>query len=326
MCIIEPVKAFRLSSKFIGILIITGVILATTSIYAESVKDRIVFTSERMSNGRGNDLFLVDGLQGKPVQLSAELRPRIHDPSFSPDGKEVVFISFPNIARMDIATRQVEFLTNNRDSNTIYSNLDWSYDGSSIAFLMSTDADQIIMNICIMDIESRDIRQLTDSPGIKSRPSWSPDSSKIVYAEQDLQSHFHDLYVVDKEGKEVVNITQTSDTDELFPFWLTDNRIAFMSFTQSSSVFDVFIMNMDGSERRKSDLSIELSTRGSGIRGWVWSPDGTQILLSRQIRPDDSAPHMRQLKIYLIDVANGTKNLWMEDGSAPDWVKPGRVE
>jgi TolB protein len=312
-------RIFRFSNAVVGILVLTSAIATITSIHAKGAEDRIVFTS-----GGSDLLFLVDGLQGKPEQLSHKSRPSIYHPSVSSDGKEVVFISFPNIARMDIATRQVELLTNNRDPRTTtYSNLDWSLDGSSIVFLMSTDGDRK-RNVCIMNIHSRDVCQLTDSDGIKSRPSWSPDGSKIVYAKQDPQSYDHDLYVVDNAGDEVINITKTPDTDELFPVWLSDNRIAFLSPIQALPAFGVFKINMDGLERHRLELSIELSTVRNSIRSWVWSPDGTQLLLSRQIRTDGSS-RTRQYRIYLIDVASRTKTRWIENGCDPDWVKPGYV-
>jgi hypothetical protein len=56
----------------------------------------------------------------------------------------------------------------------------------------------------------------------------------------------------------------------------------------------------------------------------VWGPDGSQLILSggedRQRGERD-----RQTSLYLIDLANETVTLWMEDAREADWGRPGFV-
>ena len=81
------------------------------SVQARKLEDKIVFVSER----RGTpEVFLVEGLDGRPVQLTRNLF--ASSPSISPDGTEVVFVSNPpaqaaNILKLSIAKRRIEQLT-----------------------------------------------------------------------------------------------------------------------------------------------------------------------------------------------------------------------
>ena len=77
------------------------------------MEDKIVFVSERQGTP---EVFLVEGLDGHPVQLTRNLFASW--PSISPDGTEVVFVSAPpdqatNILKLNIAKRRIEQLTHN---------------------------------------------------------------------------------------------------------------------------------------------------------------------------------------------------------------------
>ena len=54
----------------------------------------------------------------------------------------------------------------------------------------------------------------------------------------------------------------------------------------------------------------------------VWAPDGSQLMLS--IGPLRRANH-EESRLYLIDIANETIRLWMDDSAEADWVRPGFV-
>lgn len=153
---------------------------------------------------------------------------------------------------------------------------------------------------------------MTDSATYRSRPSWSPHSSKIVYSKLDAEGRDFDLFVIDIADNKITNVTETPDMAERFPIWLPDNKIAFISPTGPQKPHKAYVMNMDTSELRDLQLLIDPNTSE-----WCWSPDGAHILLSRHTMY--GSPPTVQEKIYLMDVASGKETLWMEDATQPDW-------
>ena len=64
----------------------------------------------------------------------------------------------------------------------------WSPDGKRIAFTSTMSGNgQIVERIYTMNVEDRQLTQLTDGPNWKNSPDWSPDGKYIVYASNDLQ-------------------------------------------------------------------------------------------------------------------------------------------
>ena len=127
-------------------------ILIDIPVQARKLEDKIVFISER----RGTpEVFLVEGLDGRPVQLTRNLF--TSSPSISPDGTEVVFVSAPpehaaNILKLNIAKRRIEQLTHNAKQDIRYKSLDWSPDGRKILFIRVTDKpEDSTTDLCVMD-------------------------------------------------------------------------------------------------------------------------------------------------------------------------------
>ena len=102
-----------MARKLFAFLYIALLISIDVSVRAKELEDKIVFVSERQGTP---EVFLVEGLDGRPVQLTRNLF--ASSPSISPDGTEVVFISYPpaqaaNILKLNIAKRRIEQLTHN---------------------------------------------------------------------------------------------------------------------------------------------------------------------------------------------------------------------
>ena len=287
--------------------------------YAENMTGRIVFISEQANNGTyQRSMFLVDGLDGKPVEIIPNQPPWPYFPSLSPDGKEIAFVRSGNIYKMSIAERKLEQLTNDTAQDTQYSALDWSPDGTKLLFCTAIPKTNPLRNICIMDIQSRRIDQLTSSSTFRECPHWSPDGSRILYAEGELP--IHDLFVMDIASKKVTNITQTPDVSEFYPVWLSNSKIAFVSRAVSSHVgmlpCEAFTMNANGSELHSLKLSFEYN-----LSGWAWSPDGLKILYTTTTSTTPPPLNFHR-NTYLMDVTSGTKNSWMDNATEIDWVRP----
>src|SRR4051812_21869704 len=102
-------------------------------------------------------------------------------PDWSPDGTTIVFNSDrdheqglrgylvkpdgSNLRRIDVDT-WIEYPS-------------WSPDGKKLAFMGARGSNY---DLFVLDLETKDVTQLTDSPGHDSWPSWSPVGSTIAFS------------------------------------------------------------------------------------------------------------------------------------------------
>ena len=204
--------------KLFAFSCIALLILIDIPVQARQLQDKIVFVSER----RGTpEVFLVEGLDGHPVQLTRNLFASW--PSISPEGTEVVFVAHnSNIFKLNIATRQLEQLTNNAERHIRYEHLDWSPDGQKILFLMITDVvEGPQTDLCVMDIKRRHIRHILqpDPRMWIVHPNWSPNSEHIIYYYQDTGVGRAGISIISNDGNDIVNITSHPFTPVDLPAW-----------------------------------------------------------------------------------------------------------
>lgn len=129
----------------------------------------------------GKDYFrltLADSDGARPIVL-LESREPILAPSWSPDGKEIAYVSFetsrPAIFRQDLASGAREQLTNFKGLNSAPA---WSPDGKSMAMVLSKDGNP---DIYLMDLATRRLTQLTRHYAIDTEPTWMPDGNAILF-------------------------------------------------------------------------------------------------------------------------------------------------
>ena len=256
---------------------IAFLILIDVSVQARNLEDKIVFVSER----RGiPEVFLVEGLDGRPFQLTRNLF--ASSPSISPDGTEVVFVSDPpahaaNILKLNIAKRRIEQLTHNAKQDIRYGSLDWSPDGQKILFIMVTDTpEDSKTDLCVMDIKERHIRHILqpDPPTWISHPSWAPDSNHILYHQDTRDSS--GIFIIDDNGNNVINISQ--DPFAFLPAWSPKrDQIGYIDLvaTKHSPLHPLQIYMMD-----LTKASVTALTSGGDEEKipLAWHPDGQKIL------------------------------------------------
>ena len=157
--------------------------------------------------------------------------------------------------------------------------------GPLIAFV-SNRGDGRTFQVFSIRTDGSDLAQLTFTEGNKSQPAWSPDGKKLLYVADGGRDKFGndlglDIWVMDADGSNHVNLTQSLG-DDYDPAWAPDGgRIAFTSTRAAGGIRQLFIMNADGSEPN-------FITRGYGVEfSPNWSPDGQWIAFAISIR---SAP------------------------------------
>jgi TolB protein len=162
---------------------------------------------------------------GRSRQLYSRARATQASPSFSPDGKKLVFVSDqdgpPRIYAIDIPSRgetkvRPRLLTEKNRENTSPA---WSPDGTKLAYSAKVDG---IRQIWIFDFETKEERPLTRGPLNKENPSWAPDSFHLVYnTDEDQEGQ---LFLINLSQKEATQITSGAG-QKRFPSWETRRTV-----------------------------------------------------------------------------------------------------
>jgi eukaryotic-like serine/threonine-protein kinase len=165
----------------------------------------------------------------------------------------------------------------------------WSPDGRSIVFTQDRDGYQQLYAI---DLESRSMARLSNSQENELLHSFSPDGKHILFNRSGNRRTevLKDIWVMDSDGSNPRLVATPPNDDEfIYPRFSPDGcRIAFQRFDVSVRVWDVWIMNADGSAQTR------LTYVGGGFPSW--SPDGKRIAFHSQRRAGNT-------EIYVMDVS-----------------------
>ncbi|MEO8393099.1 MAG: hypothetical protein ABI700_08895 [Chloroflexota bacterium] len=137
-------------------------------------------------------------------------------------------------------------------------------------YLMFTMGAGDNAEIFLMTPQGRSVCRLTENLIEEKKVNWSPDRKHILFVSQRSGDHPTDLYVMNFDGTNIVNLTQDQAEDYEGGVWSPDGtQIAFSS--NRSGKMHVFVMNADGAN--VYDLTPDAFIADSP----TWSPDGTQI-------------------------------------------------
>ena len=121
--------------------------------------------------------------------------------------------------------------------------------------------------------------------------SVSPDGEKVLYTvtyysvEQNRGNA--DVYIMDKDGKNVQRLTETKNSEFNVIFNPKGDKIGFI-YAEDDNV-NIWEMNLDGSNRQKiSDF------KEGDLEGFAYSPDGKKILYVRGIAKKDKYAYLKE--------------------------------
>ena len=273
-------------------LILAGiVVLVLTPLMAVvDAQAQIAFVSHRDGNP---EIYVMDADGGNQRRLTNN-PDKDYSPSWSPDGKRIIFMSnrdghthlihgWPTyeIYVMDADGSNPQNLTNDRNDDRSPS---WSPDGKRIAFVSNRDGFKneelvITQEIYVMDADGGNPQNLTNDLNNDSSPSWSPDGKWIVFSSA-RDGHFEnefgitdEIYVMDADGGNPQRLTENPKND-WDPVWSPDGkRIAFTSDRKGDfENFEIYVMDADGeNEQRLTENRVDDKSPS-------WSPDGKRIV------------------------------------------------
>ena len=163
-------------------------------------------------------LNIVNAENGESRCLSDSLQ-YYQDISWSPDGKEIVFVA-PNPAhvlyKISINNGELTMILHGPPSDT-WDQPQWSPDGTKIAFVSNND-------IFVVPSEGGEAQQLTFSSEYEQNPIWSRSGEKIAFSYiEGVNTNTgtnEDLYIMNKDGSDQINLTNTPEINEDFPEFL----------------------------------------------------------------------------------------------------------
>lgn len=147
-------------------------------------------------------------------------------------------------------------------------------------------------DVYIMNSDGTNIENITaNEPSCyqASRPSWSPDGSKLVFDVNDLANNSVSIYKIGIDGSNLVNLGIGEDAA-----WSPDgSKIAFEN--SSNTYPELYTMNSDGSNITDLGVSYIFSAP-------TWSPDGSKIAYWYDNYTNN--PHTTSINIVNADGSN----------------------
>ena len=181
-----------------------------------------------------------------------------------------------------------------------YFNPDFSPDGSQIIFESTRDGNFAIYAI---RIDGSGLRKLTNGEVNDSQARWSSDGGQIVFiSDRDGHGTHEQIYIMDADGSNQRRITNDSVGNFLPDLSPDGNQVVFTSSPrQASRGTEIFTIRTDGTRR------FSLTNYGDSETGNPrWSPDGKQILFSKQMIFPDGFPKLSSQE--KLQVRNQVKN------------------
>ena len=272
-------------------------------------------------------LWVMDVTTQKSVRLGGD-KDRSGGAVWSPDGKWIAFFGRIGdkhglmIAKPD--GFDVTVLASPEGSNSPLpgtgNEVTWSPDGKQIAYISSVPDSRAVeasgdpmvitrylykpdagegmtrfndnqrLHIFVVDVATKQIRQLTKGDTDEHSIDWSPDGKEILYLTNPdpNQDEFfnYDVFALKVSDSSVRRITAT-EFNEYDPLWSPDGKKILFRGTKrgltdrETTMEDthVWVMNADGSERREIGAVID-NRQGSPH----WGPDGNSIYFTVQER------------------------------------------
>jgi TolB protein len=265
-----------------------------------SIHDQIVFATSRDGNW---EIYVMEADGANPHNLTNNPANDRY-PAWSPDGQHIAFASnrsgHINLYVMDSDGANVYQVTRGpKEQQQVKPT--WSPDGTRLAF-------DSYGQIAVIDLDCSNYHVLTKGGDCSQDfPAWSPDGKKIAYTETcGPGMGFAEIYVMDADGSNVHNVTN-SPADDGLPSWSPDSRhIVFCSNRDGdvSEHQELYVMNVDGSNVRRLAKD-QIAGHPS------WSKDGTRIAFVSPVKSG--------IQIFVMN-ADGSNIRQITDSKLENWV------
>jgi TolB protein len=252
-----------------------------------------------------------------------------YEPAWSPDGKNVAFISSKGgtslggvLWIMKADGSESRMIRPNENGFGINANFpSWSPDGRKIAFQKCYGCPAgVNYEIYVYDFESENIIKLTDENGYDTRPDWSPDGRRILfssgrdYINADSARYRSDFYSINIDGSGLKRQSRHGNVSK--PVWSPDGKIVVFDW-YSDNRFDVYTQNLN--DLTKSKIS---NPDLRDVHNPIWSTNNLNLVVFGKTWDSND----QIIRFYKID-ENGTtviQTIILEgitSGNNYDWIE-----
>lgn len=259
-------------------------------------------------------------------------------PALSPDGRDIVFLSTGSFARAEVfldlyladaATGKRKARLTKSEVNpefeelrAIYSQSAFTPDGKYIAFTAQKEGRDVLD---ILEVRRAKVVASLDKTGLEQMisPSFSPDGHQIVFS--GLRGGFSDLYVIDRDGRNMHQLTNDPQGDHQ-PQWSPDGtKIAFAS--ERAADADLGVLRFGEWRICVLDLAtgqIDVLPNQAGRNlNPMWSPDGQSIayVSDRTGTPNVFLYDFKAKEQYQLTNVVGSVMSFTEESPAISWAR-----
>jgi Tol biopolymer transport system component len=246
----------------------------------------VIFQAEEKGDNPFYQIFVQDLTSGSVRRVSPGVG-KTTCSYFAPDGKKIIFAS----SHLDPDAKRKQALEIERREEDkkagIHRNYRWDFDPYMTIFEANPDGTGL--------------KRLTEGKGYHAEGSFSTDGKQIVFCSNRDDEKSLELYIMDRDGKNVRQLTHAPKCYNGGPFFSPDGRrVIFRSDRKKPDHLQLFVINSDGTGERA--LTDDLN--------WVqWAPywykDGKHIIYCAA---DHSDPTKRpNYDLYWMNVDTGKK-------------------
>ncbi len=197
----------------------------------------IIFQAEEKDSGNPFYQIFVQDLQSNRVRRVSPGIGKTTCAYFSPDGKKIIFAS----SHLDPEAKKQyaeEYRQREEERKSAKRRrYKWDFDPYLDIFEANPDGSEL--------------RRLTDTPGYDAEGSYSPDGKSIVFCSNRSGPENLELYIMDKDGKNVRQLTHAPGCYNGGPFFSPDGkRVIFRSDRKKKDHLQLYVINTDGSGER----------------------------------------------------------------------------
>ena len=178
------------------------------------------------------------------VQITNLTGEMVSSPSWSPDGRTIVFASGDGSSSdLYLISAEGGALERLTDDNAFHTSPSFSPRGDRIVFASDLESPGF-SEIYTIEVATRVITRLTDDIGNSYSPAYSPDGTRIAYIND--RNGDGDVYVMDANGqRSFLLTTDDGGAEDRTPAWSPDGRwIAFAS-NRGGATFRWFLLNVE---------------------------------------------------------------------------------